>query len=526
MSDELIRIYTGDWYFNAGIVGFLRTICNNNFEKLSEFDNQDLYIGDNFLDFNPNILKYFKENFYKQLFLNYFNKTQYLAYINKALTHKNKDNSLNISKSKKEVDKFPFQGLWKTLDQSLESKNDFLEFYAKIESITKEQIYELIKNKDKASLEKLLGYLTNGIIGLSKIGQYINDSVDKKYKIKSKKNRFCISCQERKGKFDVSNAISNIIGFNSDNSNWIWGFDANKVKFCSVCSLIYISASVGLVFSKKGKNYNNCFYFVNHNGNINLLLKSYIQFRYQLEDIKSSFSIYPVMVKESVKFTKSTKAEETLHNISFVEVKESGMGGQSTKGYNVYSFSMPEKLANFIDKNNQLIPKGYYKIDKSFFDIEENILKSTIEQTLGYKDIDKYIRIYISNTDGGRKFSPYKIIKYILRYINFIHGGNSMDMEKISKKGFANGKEIGNLFRSSERENQINSLVYQFLNDLKVANREKFLDKYLRVTISNGLESRFGNVEMNNKNAFLQFGYSFINGLLNTYQNEKGENNE
>lgn len=95
-----------------------------------------------------------------------------------------------------------------------------------------------------------------------------------------------------------------------------------------------------------------------------------------------------------------------------------------------------------------------------------------------------------------------------------------MDLEKISKKGFANGIQLRKEF-GKERENQINGLAYQFLNDLKVADRDKFLDKYLRISISNKLESRFGQDELNSKEAFLHFGYSFINGLLNTYDRER-----
>jgi len=100
-----------------------------------------------------------------------------------------------------------------------------------------------------------------------------------------------------------------------------------------------------------------------------------------------------------------------------------------------------------------------------------------------------------------------------------------MNLEKISTKGFVNGKELRKNL-GKDRENQINGLAYQFLNDLKVADRDKFLDKYLRISISNKLESRFGQDEMNSKEAFLHFGYGFINGLLNTYENNSKRESE
>jgi CRISPR-associated protein Cst1 len=65
-----------------------------------------------------------------------------------------------------------------------------------------------------------------------------------------------------------------------------------------------------------------------------------------------------------------------------------------------------------------------------------------------------------------------------------------------------------------DKENQINGLIYGFLNDLKIADREKFLDKYIRIIMSHNQPNFFGKDEMLDDDYFLQFGYSFINGLM------------
>ncbi len=524
--NEKIKVYLGDWYLNAGIIGFLEVLCDGDYEKLDSFENR-LVIGENFIEFDTSVLNGFKDKFYKQLFLNYFNKNQYLAYINKALQQKKRDGSFDVQKALKEVDKFPFKHLHTYLNQDLENEGNFRDYKQKIDESTKEKIYEKIYKTDFK--DYFINGVTKGIIGLSNLDKYIGSLNDKKFNLSKKKtDKSCICCQKRKAEFELSNAISNIIGFNSDNSNWVWGFDSNKIRFCSVCSLIYLCASVSLVFTKKGNEYLNCFYFINHNSNIKLLRDSYTKFKIQRDELKEQKSVYPVMVKEVVKFVKSEQSKKVLKNISFIEIEESGMGGQSTKGYNVYSFSLSQKLATFINSNISKIPTGYYKIDKNYFDIEEEILRATIERKLGYKDIDRLVRVYLmsQNEKSNYKsnFSIYRVIDYTLQYINNLKGGRELDLEKISRKAFGNGKELRETL-GKERENQINGLVYQFLNDLKVADRDKFLDKYLRISMSNSMESRFGQDEMNNKDAFLQFGYSFINGLMNTYTKEKGEAN-
>ena len=86
--------------------------------------------------------------------------------------------------------------------------------------------------------------------------------------------------------------------------------------------------------------------------------------------------------------------------------------------------------------------------------------------------------------------------------------------ETIVKKGFRSGVELRNNLLQKNKENQINGLVYGFLNDLKIADREKFLDRYIRVMVSNNQPNFFGMDEMLDNDYFLQFGYSFINGLM------------
>ena len=97
------------------------------------------------------------------------------------------------------------------------------------------------------------------------------------------------------------------------------------------------------------------------------------------------------------------------------------------------------------------------------------------------------------------------------------------EKNKIIGKAFMNGKELRQKLTSAKKENQINGIVYGMLNDLKISEREKFLDKYIRLMMSYGLGISFGKDEMLNIDDFLQFGYSFISGLLSEDKNENSK---
>ena len=103
------------------------------------------------------------------------------------------------------------------------------------------------------------------------------------------------------------------------------------------------------------------------------------------------------------------------------------------------------------------------------------------------------------------------------------------ERKRVINKAYANGRELATVLKNNKRENQIDGIVYGLLNDLKIFDKEKFLDKYIRLMMSHGMELKFGsNNEMADTDSFLQFGYSFINGLLFNHGKkvDKEDNND
>jgi len=108
-----------------------------------------------------------------------------------------------------------------------------------------------------------------------------------------------------------------------------------------------------------------------------------------------------------------------------------------------------------------------------------------------------------------------------------MEGGIANNMEEKNKinigKAFNNGKDLRRKLIDAKKVNQINSIVYGMLNDLKIADKEKFLDKYIRLMMSYNMRISFGKDEMSNTDDFLQFGYSFVSGLLSEDKNENSK---
>lgn len=534
------RVYMRDWYFNAGIIGFLQIISDGqDVENITGME-----IGENCIEFEDDILNNFYEIFTKFSFLKMFKKEAYVTgRLNKALKELNEKKKIDLAKKIIDIEKSPYLNFQKLLGRDLSSCQNMEELRISIqdavESIngkTSTAIYNDLKQQDieNKSIDAFLKVRLKGVCAYENISKYINaiNSIERtNYKSNIKVNDICPSCQVNKKGFDFSNAVSNILGFNTDNSNWIWAFKDTNSKICPVCALIYTCAFLSFAFvlkqgQKKG-TYLNCFYFLNQNNNVKGLFDSVKRFDLQMSNLDDQSPFF-IMIKETVHNINQMKIKNIRENISFVEIIDNPiLAGQGTKGYNVYSYNIDNDIADFLHPyfNGNTMPKGFYKIKDSHFNVDEQLLKSTVTRQIDYNLLHTFLSLWLqgrkSKNNEQKKanivaaYQPSFIISYILDYANKCVRRDKMDENKgIVKKAFRNGIELKQKLLNKKKENQIDGIIYQLLNDLKIADREKFIDKYMRLVMSHGLPSMFGEAEMLDKDAFLQFGYSFINGIM------------
>jgi len=522
------RIYLRDWYFNAGITGFLTIAADGR----GLADIQSLSIGENFIEFDNDIFDGFEEKFTKHAFLRFFSIQAYLQRLQKAkkeLTDKKtKIRPEQIAKKIDEIEKSPYKDFLKLLDIHITEYQNVEDFIANLENaensikaLPKEQIFERLNSSPdgKASLSSFIGWRFKGICSHDKTSEYMNKitSITKLQRLKN--NDLCPSCQERKAQYEFSNAVSNIIGFNKDNSNWIWGLKASKLKICPLCALIYncAFASFAYVLKKVDRDYRNYFYFPNENTKLRILFETVTAFNLMLDNIKDNSNLLYAMIKQTVKHIATRQSGSIAENISFIEIADNPiLAGQSSKGYNVYNYNISLDIAEFLDLQFKAdsIPRGSYVIKNTYYSIEEELLKLAIQRQIDYSILYKYFAYSLNPDRYSARYNLNKVTGFIIKYIQWIRGENMEKSQKIISKGFKSGISLRNELLKKDKENQINGLVYGFLNDLKIVDREKFLDKYIRIIMSHNQPNLFGKDEMLDDNYFLQFGYSFINGLM------------
>jgi CRISPR-associated protein Cst1 len=335
-----------DWYFNAGIVGFLRVVSDD-CEDLSNcafVQNNSLIIGENYIEFDGKVLEEFVEKFYRLAFLDLFNIKPYLHKLQNIIEDLSKNQGkFNLKEALKNLDKFPFKNFsslyqigFYQLNSVEDLKTQVQKNLDKFESYTSERFYnELISFPEGTVYIKdyFLPLKFKGICGLDKLPEYINEIIHINDEKKLKNGEICLSCQERKvvPSFEFSNSISNVIGFNKDNSNWVWGYKPSKLNLCGVCALIYSCAFLAFAYitKKSGSNYLNYFYFLNYNTDVNSLYRELNKFN-ELLHSKDTSSLY-VMIKQTILLIKKQQIQKIAENIHFLEIAESEiLGGQST----------------------------------------------------------------------------------------------------------------------------------------------------------------------------------------------------
>ncbi len=537
---SLHQIYLNDWTTNAGIVGFLSVV--DTADLCDTPTSPGLKIHSHKIEFTVETLDGFEHRYRKRLMTLFFEPHRWIRKLNKQLNEielalqTGKTKGPTLSKRVDELEKYPFKGLLNGLgvalnwepDMSLSDYRDTLQAVSEIvqaKFATPEAMIDWLVNPENSDGAAYIDYFLirqMKSIGSAEMVPDCLNAIRSGLATKIKPNATCIKCNERKAEFDLSNAISNITGFNKDNLNWVWGYKASNVKLCPICALIECCAVLASFrITEESGNFVNKFYFLNQNATVETLYNSIRRLQLEQDQIRSGDTNPFIKAIQRILDARAKQASYQYESIQFIECSENPiLGGQSSKGYNVLSYNLTPKAINAIHLATQeLAEKSYFRFGDISGSVAHFIIKKAIGNTLAWNDVYFFTNGKLTSLEkskGVAAYSLHKVCKVIFGYLSNDEGDNMTDY---FKNGFDAGKDFRSKTTQSTADNnktdaQIRGLCHQFLNDLKVDDFHSFMDRYFRLAISKKVRV-YPMIQQNQSpDRFRAFGYGFINGLL------------
>jgi len=534
------RIYLGDWLYNAGIVGLLRTL-GGSYSKDGKLYSEEgkiiegVILKENFVEVERELLRGYTENFFKKV----AEKFIALSLKGRKVVVPKEPTVSDLKRLNKQLKSIlrHFKTFRPSLPERI-SRNNLSEVKEKLEKAV-EELKKFLSQLPEEEIENLaLKWLSKGFFP-KKGGDFKSAphrskenfyrkvefplfSELKPFEKRVGKQRLtvpCVFCQEREAKkgltFDT--ATSSFAGLNKDAINFIY-LDAKvrELPMCEVCNLVLMSVPLGVVESSNGS-----FLFVNSSSSTEELFRDNQRF----ESILLSEEGNPLLTffTEKLLVEEKKKAEFSLIGIAVVEIELGAF--PKVKSFNLSLEKAKLFTATDFTETLQKLRAAYYR-EESY---TENLLSKTVEMILSdsvsYLYLYRLLKLYLRGKVDVN-FSPYHLNLVNLAFLKYFKAvvGDRMSVN-ISEKElwflWRKGIELKNELEKSKSEKKINSLAFKLLNALRTEDYHRFLDVLLRVYSGLNLEVPSIFVKaMTSGEAFKTAGYSFVCGLLSNRMEE------
>ncbi len=523
------KVYLGDWFYNAGIVGFLRILTEG-----VPLDEQNLVvIGPNYVEFERSVFKSYTEKFFKTAFEKYGRYYRRLESLKSLLApgEKEKDkvkNFLDLLKG--------FTLLKNELEADMghpinaaalkKTPTELSALVEKAIKIMEEQKDAFVESDTKIYLGSICGQKSflNRTVSTGFKEKFFKDFEEPLLNGTTIKDKHleCITCGDRMAKKGCyfNTGISPFLGVNKDAENFVWNFNP-KLPLCEICEIIYFSAFAGcadISTEKRGVK----FLFVNRDSSVKELYRANNLLQEQLKrDVQENFLVE--FFTELLLEEKRIKAQYSLMNISVIELDLS-----SEVLPQVYTFNITKAKAEFLTNEHERIRslvRLSYSINDEWFRILPEFIGLFIKDQFTYTYLYRLARTYLLSTErkdrsAYRMFaSPWHLqnINILLcKYLETVRRFNMGVSEKELWAVYNRGKELAQKHLSEEAENKIPTIAYRLLNALRTDDRNTFMDTLMRtyMHLNMAVPSIFVKA-LDDRAAFHPIGYSFINGLLN-----------
>ncbi len=556
-----MRITTGNWVYNAGIVGFLRIL---NDKGLSYSD----VIKDSAIVITPKLLEGFGDAYFKRALKNQCET---------LLTIKDQNKIREIFKKELGVDlvsiKDQYLSQIKVITISGKSFNEYSKeliividrYFSELLGIIENsgskntRSLETIKKKiDEAKKSKLDGVRNHNVFSNYFGNFYFNKSVlcNPKGKIdridgfnnkyvadatKTLKNqnrsgtvcRFCnqnkieIKAKESKDLPVFNEGLFSISGISIDKFKNFFYNAIPDLFICNVCELIMLCSFAGL--NRKPRQLANSdktdYIFVNM-PSLELLLRENDALQGFYENFTSAIkdTVYEHVLKDIILKAQSKKSQWALQNIFFVELKTSA---RKDAGKPVFKyFHVGKDIAElFVNESNTISKiRGRLNLQKdAWIDLKTECIKLLLEGDNLYPLAGKNLKEALSNGKAHAYNS------FVLAYLqaakkqinlSYIKGGNSMDSKKVygilAQQFFNRGKEDFNDLREWPIDKK-QRLSYRLLSLVRMGKYAEFYETLMKLYINLGKpmpESFLGLLNTHDTIDFEAKAYAFMTGFL------------
>ncbi|HHD11231.1 MAG TPA: type I-B CRISPR-associated protein Cas8b1/Cst1 [Deltaproteobacteria bacterium] len=530
------RVYLGDWFYNAGIVGFIKILTGN-----ASLDKQSLVeVGQNYIEFERGVFRGYTEKFFNAAF------EKYGRYSGRVETLKNilasDDNEADKIKSFANI----LQG-FKLLKDKLEAETgkpvtagtlkktpeELPNLVKKAIEILEEQKEDFVESDTKIYLNRIYGQKSflNRTITKELKKKFSKDFEEPLLQDSTKKDKhlLCMNCGDRKAKHGCSfdTGVSSFLGLNKSAVNLVWNF-SSELPLCDICEIIYFSAFAGFTDTSQGKKIS--FLFVNRDSSIKELYNDNLLLQEQLKkDVTENFLVE--FFTELLLREEKIKAEYSLMNISLIELDLS-----SEVLPQVYTLNITRGKAKFLKNEHhslRRLAKLKYRINDEWYRILPEFIGLFIKDQLGHTYLYKLARTLLLSKREGSAYrmsaNPWHlqninilICKYLQTVRRFDMGVSTDELWFVYRQG----EELAKKHLSEGAENKIPSIAYRLLNALRTDDRNTFMDTLMRTYMHLKMEVPSIFVKaLDNRANFHPLGYSFVNGLLNK-SFEGGNKNE
>ncbi|KAF2955462.1 type I-B CRISPR-associated protein Cas8b1/Cst1 [Marinitoga sp. 38H-ov] len=569
LKENYITLKLSDWLYNAGIVGLINILGEDNvryktYEKNSDLEYDEIEIKiDAFNNFEEKYFNYFI-NTYKNL-----NWYQLISY-KEIIEHKIGQNEFSkedieiinkiIKSFKDNLKKASFKSAYDLIYKELNTL-DILEEITKLKNITKSSNVELIKD-NLLKLKNILVFLENPISKKYIVAKnvmysiiknawngvsFLNPQTKEKDMYIDYKNYFlepfleykklendeikkykytCFSCNRPMKKLDVNMSFIKNIGFDDARkpSN-VWDF-VNDTYICPVCKLVYSCIPAGFTYVYNKGLFVNLNHSIEDIYNINkrIIMKTYSDSIN--ENDKYMFSYKTLLSSIYENLNKTTKYEYS--DIQIVKLENE----------KYYFNILSKKTLSVLNKSsillNEIINNYYYPTKKDDYKkddykdkimlYEEIIFRITNNVEL-YSLINDLLRIKLSDRTNG--YYSIRTINNLIK-INLNYLSEVKDMKDFNESEVKQANYYGYLMRqfylSKGSEHKLSGISYKLLNALKVNNKDSFMDTLLNSYLYVDKPVPKIIIEaLDNNDIFKSVGYAYIAGLFGEYK--KGDEN-